>query len=64
MKIIVFIIIIFVLILFIFSSLPDDIEEIDNSDGQIICANTNEPCIKDKLYTKCNNCNDCPYENY
>lgn len=38
----------------------DDVEEIDNTDGRIICDNTNKPCIKDKLYTKWNNCDECP----
>lgn len=39
----------------------DDAEKIDNIDGHIICGNTGKPCIKDKLYAKCNNCNECPY---
>ena len=41
----------------------DDVKEIDNSDGHIICGNTGQPCIKDTLYTKCNYCAGCPYEN-
>ena len=43
--------------------LSDDVEEIDNSDGYIICGNTGQSCIKDTLYTKCNNCVGCQYEN-
>lgn len=42
--------------------LGDDVEEIDNTDGHIICGNTGQSCIKDTLYTKCNDCSGCPYE--
>lgn len=45
----------------IIACINDDSEEIDNTNGNIVCGNTNEPCIKDKLYTKCNNCDGCPY---
>ena len=41
-------------------SRPDEVQPIDNSDGQIICGDTNKPCIKDTLYTYWNNCGDCP----
>ena len=40
---------------------PDEVQPINNSDGQIICGYTNKPCIKDTLYTYCDNCSDCPY---
>lgn len=42
-------------------SRPDEVQPIDNSEGQIICGDTNKPCIKDTLYTYWNNCGDCPY---
>lgn len=42
-------------------SRPDEVQSIDNSDGQIICGYTNKLCIKDTLYTYCDNCSDCPY---
>lgn len=41
----------------------DDVEKIENIDGYIICSETNQLCIKDVLYTKCNDCNGCQYEN-
>ena len=42
-------------------SLPDEVQPVDNSDKQIICGNTNKPCIRDTLYSYWNNCGDCPY---
>lgn len=42
-------------------SRPDEVQPINNSDGQIICGYTNKPCIKDTLYTYCDNCSDYPY---
>lgn len=52
-----------IFLVFIFTIyINDDVEEIENTDGHIICGNVGKPCIKDKLYTKCNNCNGCPYE--
>lgn len=41
-------------------SRPDEVQTIDNSEGQIICGDTNKPCIKNTLYTYWNNCGDCP----
>ena len=41
----------------------EDIEVIENYDGHVICTETNESCIKDILYTDCNNCEDCPIYN-
>ena len=52
---------IFALIFIYVACINDDVEEIDNIDGHIICGNTGKSCIKDKLYAKCNNCNECPY---
>lgn len=40
--------------------IPDDVEEVDNSDYHIECWYVDRKCIKTKLYTKCNNCSDCP----
>lgn len=40
-------------------SRPDEVQRINNNDGQIICGYTNKPCIKDTLYTYCDNCSDC-----
>lgn len=47
-------------LLFIAVLIPDDVEEIDNSEGSIECCYIGRKCIKTKLYTKCNNCSDCP----
>lgn len=47
-------------LLFIAVLIPDDVEEIDNSEGSIECCYIDRKCIKTKLYTKCNNCSDCP----
>ena len=67
MKVIITVIGIFlaiiILSIFVLICLGDDVEEIDNTDGHIICGNTGQPCIKDTLYTKCNNCSGCSYEN-
>ncbi len=41
-------------------SRPDEVQPIDNSEGQIICGDTNKPCIKDTLYSYWNNCGNCP----
>lgn len=35
--------------------------KIDNSDGHLICGNTNQPCIKDVIYMGGNDCVECPY---
>lgn len=42
-------------------SLPDEVQPVDNSEGQMICGNTNKPCIQDTLYSYWNNCEGCPY---
>lgn len=52
--------ILFILFLLFWWLTHDEVEEIDNSDGQIACGITDRPCIKDKLYTYCNNCGNCP----
>lgn len=54
------IVIIFLILIYIICT-NDDVEEIDNTDYHIICGNTGKPCIKDKLYTKWNNCDECPF---
>ena len=51
--------ILFILFLLFWWLTHDEVEEIDNSNGQIVCEITDNPCIKDKLYTYCNNCGDC-----
>lgn len=57
------ILVIFILVILTLKCVGDDVEEIDNTGGHIICGNTGHPCIKDTLYTKCNDCSGCPYEN-
>ena len=57
--------ILFILFLLFWWLTHDEVEEIDNSNGQIVCEITDKPCIKDKLYTYCNNCGNCPiYQDY
>lgn len=58
---IILIFIIFWLGVFIWVVLNDDVREIDNSDDSVICGDTGKPCIKSVLYTKYDNCSDCPY---
>lgn len=55
-----FLIVLMFIGLFVLSVIFDDVKEIDNTDGHIICGDTNKPCIKDTLYTKCDCCSDCP----
>lgn len=54
--------IIFVVMTIIVIIAKNDDIEIDNMDNHIICSNTSKPCIKDKLYTKWDNCNECIYK--
>ena len=53
------ILVVLFLALLLASCFFDDCIEVDNSDGSIICAIANEPCIKDKLYMKSDNCAGC-----
>lgn len=54
-------IMILVALLIIVSVFLKDEKAIDNSDGHIICAMTNKPCIKNEIFPSYNNCEGCLY---
>lgn len=58
------IVLIFLLFVWLSASYEEKYLKIDNSDGHLICGNTDRPCIKDILYIGGNDCVGCPYENY
>lgn len=55
------IVLLFLLAVWISADYEEKHLKIDNSDGHLICGNTNQPCIKDAIYMGGNDCVECPY---